>query len=237
MTFFPTSVVTSGQYNFNPSNNEIIAHSFARIGVKRTEILTDHIQNAVMELNALFTRFNNLGPNLWTVDLQSIPLVQGSATYSIPAETIQILDVYIRTTAGTQTTDRILYPLSRTEYASLSNKNTQGFPSQFWFDRTISPTITFYLTPDGAGPYDAFYYRYRQVQDSLLPNGHVAEIPNRWIDALIAGLAHRLCRIYNPQIEQIRKADADEAWAVAATQDVENVPLNITPGLGGYWRL
>jgi hypothetical protein len=235
--FFPTAVQTSGTYNFNPSNNEIIAHAFARIGVRRTEILTDHIQNAVMELNTLFSRMNNVGPNLWTVDLQSIPLVQGQATYSILAETIQILDVFIRTGTGTAITDRILYPLSRTEYASLSNKASQGFPSQFWFDRLISPTITFYLTPDGNGSYDAFYYRYRQIQDSTLPNGLVSEIPNRWIDAVIAGLAHRMCRIYAPQMEQIRKADADEAWSIAATQDTENVPLNIAPGLGGYWRL
>ena len=236
--FFPNQVLTSGQYNFNPSNNEIMASAFARIGIHRTEILTDHIHNAVLELNALFSRMNNSGPNLWTVDLQSIPLVQGQATYSILAETIQILDVFIRVGQGTATpVDRILYPLSRTEYASLSNKMTQGFPSQFWFDRTISPTITFYLTPDGNGPYDAFYYRYRQIQDSLIPNGQVAEIPNRWIDAVVAGLAYRMARIYTPQLEQIRKVDAEEAWQLAATQDVENTPLNITPGLGGYWRL
>lgn len=234
---FPTQQVTSGQFNFNPSNNEIIAHAFARINVKRTEILTDHIQNAVMELNTLFSRMNNVGPNLWTVDLQSIPLIQGAATYSVPAETIQILDVFIRTSAGSQTIDTIMYPLSRTEYASLSNKAQQGKPSQFWFDRTISPTITFYLTPDGNGPYDVFYYRYRQIQDSTMPNGQVAEIPNRWIDAVIAGLAHRMSRIYAPHLEQTRKMDADEAWSIAATQDTENVPLNITPGVGGYWRL
>jgi hypothetical protein len=175
-----------------------------------------------------------MGPNLWTVDLQSIPLVQAAATYSVPAETIQILDVFIR--YGSPSTDRILYPLSRTEYASLSNKTTQGFPSQFWFDRTISPTITFYLTPDGNGPYTAYYYRFRQIQDSKIGNNQVAEIPNRWIDAIVAGLAHRMARIYAPELEQVRKADADEAWSIAATQDVENVAMNITPGLGSYWR-
>lgn len=231
---FPTSVVTSQQYNFNPSNAEIIAQAFGRIGVRRTEILTQHIQDAVIELNILFSRMNNMGPNLWTVDLQSIPLIQGSATYSVPAETIQILDVFVR--FGTPATDRILYPLSRTEYASLSNKTTQGFPSQFWFDRLISPTITFFLTPDGNGPYTAYYYRFRQIQDSLVTDGQVAEVPDRWIDAVVAGLAHRMARIYAPQLEQIRKMDADEAWQIAATQDVENTPLNILPGLGGYWR-
>lgn len=231
---FPSAQTTSKTYDFNPSNNEIIAQAFNRIGIRRTEILTQHIQDAVMELNTLFSRLNNMGPNLWTVDLQSIPLVQGSATYSVPAETIQILDVFIR--FGSPATDRILYGLSRTEYASLSNKTTQGFPSQFWFDRLISPTITFYLTPDGNGPYVAYYYRYRQIQDSKIANGQVAEIPNRWIDAVVAGLAHRMARVYAPQLEQIRKMDADEAWQIAATQDVESVPLMIMPGLGGYFR-
>lgn len=232
---FPTSVVTSQTYNFNPSNAEIIATAYSRIGVRRTSFVAQHIQDAVMELNTLFSRMNNTGPNLWTVDLQTIPLTQGTATYTVPAETIQILDVFIR--YGSPATDRLLYPISRTEYASLSNKATlQAFPSQFWFDRLVSPNITFYPIPDANGPYTAYYYRYRQIQDSLMANGQVAEIPNRWIDALVAGLAHRLARIYAPQLEQIRKADADEAWNIAANQDVENVALNITPGVGMYWK-
>jgi hypothetical protein len=234
MTIFPTQVVTSGTYDFNPANSALIAQAFARIRVRRPEISTQQIQDGIVELNALFSMMNNEGPNLWTVDLQSIPLVEGSATYSVPSETIQILDVFIR--FGSPATDRILAPISRTEYASLSNKTTEGFPSQFWFDRTISPTITFYLVPDGNGPYVAYYYRYRQIQDSKFPGGQVAEVPNRWIDAIIAGLAYRMARIYAPDLEQMRKADADEAWQKAAAQDTENVPLHIVPGVDSYWR-
>ena len=233
---FPSSAATSGTFLFNPSNNEIIAQAYSRIGLRRTEILTQHIQDAVMELNTLFSRMDNMGPNLWTVDLQTIALVQGTATYTVPTTTIQILDVYITTGSGTTALDRYLYSLSRTEYAALANKATQSFPSQYWYDRLISPTITFYPTPDGNGPYTANYYRFRQIQDSQIANGATAEVPVRWIDALVAGLAHRLSRIYAPQLEQIRKMDADEAWAIAATQDTENVPLMIMPGLGGYWR-
>ena len=36
--------------------------------------------------------------------------------------------------------------------------------------------------------------------------------------------------------EQIRKAVADEAWHIAATQNVENVPLYIAPAINGYYR-
>jgi hypothetical protein len=61
-------------------------------------------------------------------------------------------------------------------------------------------------------------------------------MPYRWLDAFVAGLAHRLARAYKPALEQIRKADADEAWGIAANQDVENLPIYITPALGSYYR-
>lgn len=222
----------SKAYNFMPATGELVQAAYARIGVKRTEILTPHIQDAVMELNLLQAKMDNMGPNLWTVDQVSLPLTPAAATYSIPAETIMILDAYI-TLGGN---DRIIFPISRTEYASIPNKSDQGYPSQFWFDRTMSPTITLWLTPDANGPYTLTYFRYRQIQDAVIQNGFNPEAPVRWLDALVAGLSHRLSRIYAPQMEQIRKADADEAWAIAATQDTENTSLYVIPGLSGYFR-
>lgn len=189
-----------------------------------------------MELNLLLVKMSNLQPNLWTVDLQSMPLVQGTNSYSLPAETVMITNAYIRTGTGTATQDRLIFPISQTDYAAIVNKNTQGFPSQFWFDRLISPTITFYLTPDGNGPYTLYYYRVRQIQDATVAGGINVEVPYLWLDALAAGLAHRLARVFAPQLEQIRKADADEAWQIAATQNTENVSLFIAPGVGSYFR-
>lgn len=231
---FSTAQNFSKTYNFMPATGEIVQAAYARIGVRRTEILTSHIQDAVMELNLLQAKMDNMGPNLWTVDQVTLPLTANVATYSVPAETIMILDAYIST--GSPPTDRIIFPISRTEYASIPNKDDVGFPSQFWFDRTMSPTITLWLMPDSNGPYTLTYFRYRQIQDAVITNGFNPEAPVRWLDALVAGLAHRLARIYAPQLEQIRKADADEAWAIAATQDTENVGLVIIPGLSGYFR-
>lgn len=232
---FNTPQVYSGSYNFAPSAGAIIVNAFQRIQVRPPEILTAHLQQAVMEMNLLLARMSNLQPNLWTVDLQTIPLVGGQASYSLPAETVMVLDAYLRTGSSTSTVDRLLFPISRTEYASIANKNAQGTPNQFWFDRLISPTITFYLTPDDNGPYVINYYRVRQIQDAMAANGANVEVPAVWLDAFVAGLAHRLARIFAPQLEQIRKMDADEAWQIAATQGVENVPLYIAPGLGGYF--
>tara|TARA_R110000868_G_scaffold13553_7_gene63049 strand:- start:3357 stop:4061 length:705 start_codon:yes stop_codon:yes gene_type:complete len=232
---FGTQTFT-GTYDFQPTAGEIIMTAFGRIQIRPTEIEQSHLQSAVMELNLLLSRLSNTQPNLWSVDLQSLPLVQGQATYSLPAETVMITNAYVRTGTGTSTTDRLIFPLSQTEYASIANKLTQGQPTQFWFDRLISPTITFYLVPDGEGPYTVYYYRVRQVQDAKLPNGVNIEVPYLWLDALTAGLSYRLSRVYRPELEQIRKMDFDEAWQIAATQNTENVNLMISPGLSGYFR-
>lgn len=232
---FTTQANYTGTYNFLPSAGDIIITAFQRIGLRPTSILQNHLQQAIIEMNLLQVKLSNLQPNLWDVDLQTVPLTQGLATYSVPAETVMITNAYIRIVTGTTTIDRLIFPISQTEYAALPNKSQQAPPTQFWFNRLISPTITLWPVPDGNGPYTVYYYRVRQIQDAVGSNGFQMEVPYLWLDAMAAGLAHRLARVFAPQLEQIRKADADEAWAIAAKQNVENVPLYIVPGLGSYF--
>jgi hypothetical protein len=228
----------SGTYNFFPSNAEIMAQAFERLRIKRTEIEQPHIINAVAELNLFLAAFNNAGPNLAQVDSQSIALVQGTASYSVLSTTIQIMDVILQYPGGgTVTLNQYMYPLSRTEYVAIPNPAAQGKPNQYWFDRLQSPTINLYPVPDGNGPYTLVYYRFRQVQDATLPNGVTPEVPNRALDAIVAGLAHRLSRIYAPDLEDKRKMDAQEAWSLYARQDVENADLLISPSLSNYYRI
>lgn len=232
---FNPVVVTSGNYNFSPTAGEFVLNAFDRIQIRPTEIEQTQMQRAIMELNLALVRFNTMpGQNLWTIDLQSIPLVQGTATYSIPAETRMILSGWIRYSSNPQL-DRYLYPIGRDQYAQIATKTLQGFPSQYWFDRLRSPTITFYLVPDGSFSYDFFYYRARQIQDASVSNGQNVEIPYRFFDAITADLSHRLARIYRPELEAARKADRDEAWTIASTDDTEWTAMYVTPGLASYW--
>lgn len=233
---FSPVVITSGTYDFNPTAGEFILNAFDRIQIRPSEIEQTQMSRAIVELNLALVRFNTMpGQNLWTIDLQSIPLVQGVATYSIPAETRMILSGFVRYSTNPQL-DRYIWPIGRDEYANISTKTAQGFPSQYWFDRLRSPTITFYLVPDGSFSYDFFYYRARQIQDATVSNGQNLELPYRFFDAITADLAHRLARIYRPSLEAQRKADRDEAWTIASTDDTEWVPIYITPGLAGYTR-
>jgi hypothetical protein len=192
--------------------------------------------NARMALNFVLSEWSSLQPNLWEVQLQVMPLTQGVDTYEVPAPTVMIMDMYIQTGTG-PFTDRYIYPISRTEYASYSNKSTQSVPTVYWYDRLLSQTVTFFPVPDGNGPYTAKFYSVRQTQDADVSNGYNVEIPFRFMEAYCAGLAWKLSELYAPQLEDKLFARYTRALQIAQTQDVENVPMFITPGIGGYFEV
>lgn len=225
----------SGTYSFSPSIGELVLNAYGRIQLRGPALVAQHWFDARTEGNLLQISWANLGVNLWTVDLQSVPLVQGTPTYNVPSNTIAILDTYISITSGGQTIDRPILGISRSDYAAQPNKLQQAPPTTWWFDRLTSPTITLWPVPDSGGPYTLNYYRYRLIQDAVVAGGIQPEMPIRWLDAWAAGLAHRLARLHAPALEQMRKADAKEAWDIASTQDVENVPIRIMPQIGTYY--
>jgi hypothetical protein len=205
--------------------------------VRSTSIAQEHLNSARQAMNMMLSRWSNMGVNLWKVDTETITLIEGQSTYSVPADTVMILDMYARTPSGTTNTDRIMMPISRSEYASYPNKAQQGFPTVFWFDRLISPTVTIWPLPDGSGnPTTITYYRVTQIQDANLPGGETIDVPYRWLDAFSNGLAYYLSRIWQPQLSAQLKQDADESYMIAANQDTENVSVYISPMIGPYFR-
>jgi hypothetical protein len=191
--------------------------------------------DARMELNLMFSAWGNSTPNLWTVDLVEETLVAGTATYNVDASTIMILDAYIRTGTGDEVIDRIIWPVSRTEYASFPNKLLEAPPTVFWFDRLLSPTITLWQVPDDQQTYTLRYYRAVAIQDSSPALGQNVDVPPRWLDALVWGLAARLAVIYAPDRAVALDAKAETALRDAQEQDTENVALYLMPMVGSYF--
>jgi len=176
-----------------------------------------------------------MGVNLWTVDLQTVALVQGTSTYTVPTTTLSMLDTYVSFSSGGTTTNRVIMPISRTEFSSYAQPNQQGFPTTYWFDRLLSPTVTVWPVPD-SDLYTLNYYRVRQIQDSNFTNGQQPEIPQNWLEAFALGLASRLALIWKPEKASVLKSLADEAYQIAATQNIESSQFYISPQIGGYFR-
>lgn len=235
-------MTTSGTYTFNPAGGELVLYAYSLIGIRRTQMVAEHMADARMAMNLMLSSWGTDTPNLWTVDLVSVNLVEGQATYNVDPDTVMILDAYIRTGDAGQpqdVVDRIIWPISRTEYASMPNKSFQAPPTVFWFDRLLSPTITLWQVPDFTSASDNLnhlqYYRCRVIQDSVVPNGVTLDIPRWWLDAFAWGLAARLAVSYAPDRAEKLMAMADTALLKAQEQDVENVPMFLAPMIGGYY--
>lgn len=214
---------------------EAVLYAYGLCGIRRTALVQSHFEDARLATGMMMLRWSSKGVNLWQVELASIPLVKGCATYDVPSNTIVMLDAYITLNNGAAAIDRLILPISRTEYASFANKQSQGFPTSFWFDRLLAPTVTLWPVPNGQQ--SCFkYYRLRQTQDSVLANGKQVEIQPYALEAYVLGLAWRLAMIWAPDRAPTLKPLADEAYNDFADQNVETSAIYVAPQISGYYR-
>lgn len=228
-----TAPSTTGTYAFAPPLADLIIAAYGRIQIRRAALTVDHLQDAAMASNLLQVEWAAKEVNLWTVDLQSIPLVQGTETYDVDAATVMIMASYIQTTVGGVPTDRIIISVDRDTYASFPDKTTEGEPTVYWFNLLREPTITVWQPPD-SNDYTLKFYRARQIQDASLPNGLHPEVPYRFLEAYTAALAVKLGELYGPDQLGRLVPMAKAAWEAAANRDVEKAPLRIIPALSIY---
>ncbi|MFN9111837.1 MAG: hypothetical protein ACK5XN_17365, partial [Bacteroidota bacterium] len=134
---------TSGNANFNLDLNEIVEEAFERCG---SELRSGYdLRTARRSMNLLFADWANRGVNLWTVANGTINLTQGTNTYNLPTDTVDLLEHVIRTGSGNVSTqvDLTITRISVSTYSSIPNKLQQARPIQVWINRQApTPTIT-----------------------------------------------------------------------------------------------
>lgn len=226
---------TSGSYGFAPSFGETLLYAMNLCGVRNTALTQQHYETGRMASNMVMSEASARGVNLWQVQLGCITLVQGCGTYQLPTNLIVVLDAYVTQNTGTAEIDLIILPISRTEYASYTQKQQQGRPNTFWVNRLLQPTINLWPVPDGNNPTLKYYYL-RQTQDTTLSNGAVPEIPVYFWKWFTMALASQLALIWNLGAAPMLEALADKAWTFASTQNTETAAFYISPSLGGYFR-
>ena len=234
-------MTTSGTSTFNLDLNNLVEEAFERCGA---ELRTGYdMRTARRSLNLLTIEWANKGINLWTVEQGSIPMVQGTVTYSLPVDTIDLLDHVIRTQSGINQTDINITRISVDTYSTIPNKLAQGRPIQVWINRqsganyTATPTvgidypsINVWPCPDQSNYYTFVYWRLRRIQDA--GNGvDTQDIPFRMLPAMVAGLAYYLSLKIPDALPRVPmlKAMYDESWQLAADEDREKASLRLAP--------
>jgi hypothetical protein len=230
-------MTSTGTYAFNPAISNLTLLAFGRIQIRRTEITPQHLADADLESNLTQQAIASRQPNLWRQEVFEIDLAQADEEYDLPARMIAIRDAYISTTINSVTTDRVVWPLSPSEYDALPNKTQQAPPTAYLVTKLMSPTVKTWPMADADDRYTLKLRMLSQIQDASLRSGVTLDMPYRALDIFVAGLAHRLARIYKPELEAARKQDYADAWSDFSNTDVEDgVPMYVSPALGGYYR-
>jgi hypothetical protein len=214
-------MTTSGSRDFNLDVAEIVEEAYERCGL---EVRTGYdARTARRSLNLMFADWANRGLNLWTVAQETTTLTQGTSTYTLGADVVDILEMVLRRSG----TDFEVERISRGEYLTFPNKTDQGRPSQFYLDRQIQPVITLWQTPENSTDQLVYYYVRRMQDVDTLQN--TADLPFRFLPCMVAGLAYYLAMKKAPDRITLLKAVYEEEFLRAANEDEDRVPLKLQP--------
>jgi hypothetical protein len=228
-------MTTSGTTDFNLEFTEIAEEAWERAG---REMRTGYdLRTARRSMNLMTIEWQNRGINMWTIDEGSLNLVQGTNTYNLPADTIDLLEHVIRTGAGNVSTqaDLTITRISVSTYATIPNKLQQARPIQVWIQRLRdNPKITVWPTPDqgtALNPYYVFkYWRMRRIEDAGA-GIQTADANFRFLPALTAGLAYHIAMKVPELMDRLPmlKAAYDEQFDLAAGEDREKAAIRFVP--------
>ena len=217
-------MATSSSRDFDLDVGELIEEAYERCGL---EMRTGYdAKTARRSLNLMFADWANRGLNLWTVKQATVSVSSGTASYTLlDATVVDLLEVVLRNSSGT---DFTLTQMSRSEYLRIPNKTSTGQPSQYFFDRQVTPTITLWSTPDDS--YTLVFYYVRRIEDAdALVN--TTDAPFRFLPCMAAGLAYYIAIKRAPDRIQILKAIYEEEFQSAAAEDASSTPLKLTPNI------
>tara|TARA_R110000803_G_scaffold20612_1_gene52908 strand:- start:2985 stop:3674 length:690 start_codon:yes stop_codon:yes gene_type:complete len=223
-------MATSGTTAFNMDFTEIAEEAWERAG---REMRSGYdLRTARRSMNLLTIEWQNRGINMWTIDSGTVSLVSGTSQYTLPTDTIDLLEQSIRTNAGDTNTqsDINISRISVSTYASIPNKLSQGRPIQIWIERLVdAPRVNVWPVPD-SNDYTLVYWRMRRVEDA---GGGVetADMNFRFLPCLVAGLAYQIA-MKDPELAprlQMLKSEYEAQFGLAAGEDREKASVRFVP--------
>ena len=236
-------MIPSTNTGWNLDRTGIIRNAFQMIGVVRPGQDPNSAQLTMGTdfLTTILLGLQTRGIQLCRVVETTDTLVAGQATYTCASNTIDIDEhnPYVTQGTGAQRVDMPLKKISRGEYMSLTIKQSQTQPSQFYVNKgETAVTYSLYPTPDST--WTSITYP-RIVIQTDMDNGAVSTgLPTRYLEVVVMMLAAKLAFPHGllPQQRALQK-QADELLEEVNNDDTERGPVSFRPSygirFGGRW--
>jgi hypothetical protein len=174
----------------------------------------------------------NISSSVTTIPMSSVEGIPYAGYANIGAETVYYYGT--ATQAENVATGASAYATLNNVVRGQNNTTAAAHTSGDAVSNTQFPNVTVWPAPDQgtiSNPYyTLIYWRLRRMQDA--GNGvNVEDIPYRFQEAMIAGLAYKLSMKVEGGLERMAmlKAQYDEAWDLASSEDREKAPIRFVP--------
>ena len=215
-----------------PDIPDLFEEAYQRAGLELSTGID--IRNARRSFNLLTMEWQNRGLNLWTIEAGTQALTSGTATYTLPADTVDVIEHQFRTGTGTSQVDTNLTRVSVSTYAQQSAKNTTGKPTQIFIQRlAASVTVTLWPVPDSADTYTLSFFRVVGIDgiSSGIDGTTTSFIPPRFAPCLVSGLAYYIA-MKRPEVSNRvapLKQEYEFQFELAAGEDSDSSSARFVP--------
>jgi hypothetical protein len=217
-------MATSTSYGYAPTADQFLRQSMQLAGLLplgRNPSATE-LAHARDHMNTVLKSLSSQGASLTQMERKTLPLVAGTATYALDADTIEV-DMPMSLLASGSTSEQWIEPLAWSDYQKLSNKDQQGTPTQVYVEKLATVSIIFWPVPNQA--YTLNYRRQRLIRD--MESGTTLDLTQRWFEALSYSMAALLARSASLRLDAIKdlEAKADKCIALAKGRENEGTDL------------
>jgi hypothetical protein len=219
-------MTVSGSTDFELDVSDYIEEAFERCGL---EVRTGYdLKTAKRSLNLLFADWANRGLNQWTIAQRTQTVTQGTSSYNLGTDVVDVLSMVVRRSNS----DLAMTRISRDAYLVINSKTTQSRPSQFFIDRQITPVIKLWPTPENST--DTLVFDCLTRIDDADTFTNTVDVPFRFYPCLAAGLAYYLSIKKAPERIQVLKTIYDEEFDKAQAEDRDRASFSVSPNLQFY---
>ena len=201
----------SNTFTFNLDRDSLIKKALLMLGAIGTgqSPTADEITSASNSLNLMLKAWQADGMQLWQVRTESVTPVAGKNKYTMgvggdintTAKPVEIMEVYRRLTS--EQIDVPLIRLSRTDFWTLSDKDSTGSPVNFYFEIQQGALNNFWIWPIADASFIAnstIEILYQQPFDDMSAATNDLAFPQEWELAVVYGLAVILAPEYGSAI-------------------------------------
>jgi hypothetical protein len=222
----------SGTRSFDPQFAELMSEAYARIQIRPLSITQEHIDEGIRSANLMLVSMALYGMGQYQMSQSAISLVQGTATYDLPAGALDIWSAVHRRAD----LDTPVWPFSRSDYHHIPSKDQEGRPFNYFADRGVvgaaTRSVTLWPTPDRTGDELVCWFLMKSQDATGLPEN--ISTSYEYFEAYAANLTARLAEKFAPGMFREKLQLAEMAMQMAQTGNRERAPARMR--MRGYTR-